>query len=258
MNIFICTDLEGISGISDISQVMDTNSENYHFSLERLMLDTNAAIEGCFEGGASEVYVCDGHGTGKNFIDEMLDKRAKKIKCNLPSDLLKDINAFMEVGAHSMPGTVNGFLDHVQSSVSWHDYYVNGRKSGELAQLGIYAGLNNIPFVMVSGDEAACVEGKQFFGNIACAVVKYGTGRNQAQLVDLDEALVRIKNAAKQGVGLIGKIKPYKPLLPLEIKVEFNRSDYCEAAKNENNERLDARTLRKIVPELSSYMDLMI
>jgi D-amino peptidase len=237
---------------------MDTKAENYHFSLERLMLDTNAAIEGCFEGGASEVYVCDGHGGGNNFIDEMLDKRAIKINCNLPPDLLKQINAFMEVGAHAMPGTINGFLDHVQSSVSWHNYYVNGKKCGELAQLGIYAGLNNIPFVMVSGDEAACVEAKQFFGDIACAAVKYGIGRNKARLVNLDEALIRIKNASKQGVGLIGNIKPYKPLLPLEIKVEFNRSDYCDAAENKNNERLDARTLRKIVPKLNSYMDLMI
>ena len=256
--IYIMTDLEGISGIVSESQVSDTKSDTYGFSLERLMRDVNAAIDGAFEGGASDVYVADGHGGGKNFIAGMLDKRAVQV-CSAGDIDFTTIDGLMQIGAHAMAGTINGFLDHTQSSVSWHDYIVNGRKCGEIAQEGIFLGVYGAPCVMVSGDEAACVEAKQFFGDIECAVVKYGIGRSKARSVDLDEALLKIKSAAKNGMGLIGKIKPYKPLMPLEIIIEYNRADYLEYNVNRPDvERLDARTLRKMVYEIKNFVDILI
>ena len=56
MRIYIITDLEGISGVDSID-MMDENSEGYKLACERLMSDTNAAIEGAFAGGADKVYV---------------------------------------------------------------------------------------------------------------------------------------------------------------------------------------------------------
>ena len=63
MHIYIITDLEGISAVDSID-MMDENSEGYKLACERLMSDTNAAIEGAFAGGADKVYVVDGHGSG--------------------------------------------------------------------------------------------------------------------------------------------------------------------------------------------------
>lgn len=257
-NIFIITDLEGISGIDNINQI-DENSENYRFSLERLMIDTNAAISGAFDGGANEVYVCDGHGGGNNFIIDMLDKRAKLVKVTSSEVDFNTIDGVMNVGAHAMSGTLNAFLDHTQSSLTWHDYIVNGRKSGELAQSAIFFGTFDVPCVMVSGDEAACVEAKQFFGDIECAVVKYAVGRNNAKSIDLNEAADKIYTAAKNSMDLIDKIKPYKPIMPMEIIVEFNRSDYCDMRKdNPDIERIDARTVRKVVREIKNYIDILV
>jgi len=256
-NIYICTDLEGISGIDDMSQVSDTHLESYRFSLERLMLDVNAAVAGLFDGGAEKVYVLDGHGGGKNFIPDMLDKRATQAYLTNDVDL-STIDATIYIGAHAMSGTLNAFLDHTQSSLAWHDYIVNGRRSGELAQEAMFFGNFGVPLLMVSGDEAACVEGKQFFGDIECAVVKYAVGRNKARSIDLDEALLKIRTAACKSLSLIGKIKPYKPIMPLEIIVEFNRADYCDVNVKPTNERIDARTLRKVVHEIKTYYDIMI
>lgn len=259
MNVFIITDLEGISGIGSISQVADTAADTYRFSLERLMLDTNAAVAGAFDGGASAVYVEDGHGGGANFIEGMLDPRAVQVKNMSPEylDICK-INLCMSVGAHAMSGTLNAFLDHTQSSVAWHDYMINGRRCGELGQSAAFTGAYGIPMVMVSGDEAACVEAKQFFGDIEVAVVKYATGRNSANLIDLTEAERRIYEAAKKSISLAGKIKPFCPLLPAEIKLEFNRSDYCDSAmRGSETERLDARTVRKVIGEINNFTDLL-
>ena len=58
---------------------------------------------------------------------------------------------------------------------------------------------------------------------------------------------------------LVGKIKPYKPLLPLEIILELNRSDMCDdiVQRCKDIERLDARTVRKLVYKVESYMDIL-
>lgn len=261
MNVFIITDLEGISGIGCISQVSDTAADTYRFSLERLMTDTNAAVSGAFDGGATAVYIEDGHGGGANFINGMLDPRAVQVK-NMNSEYLdiRKIDLCMSVGAHAMSGTLNAFLDHTQSSVAWHDYSINGRRCGELAQSAAFTGSYGIPMVMVSGDEAACAEAKQFFGDIEVAVVKYAAGRNNAKLVDLAEAERRIYEAARESMALTGKIKPFCPLLPAEIKLEYNRADYCDSAMGRTNniERLDARTVRKVISVIKEFTDLLI
>jgi len=262
MKVIIMTDLEGISGIDTMEMVSEEGTPGHQFARERLMLDLNAAVEGAFEGGADAVYVVDGHGSGVNFIEEMLDPRAVHLTGGSWQDLIKKggIDAYMEIGLHAMAGTLNGFLDHTQSSKSWYNYIVNSRKSGEIAQGAIFTGAYDVPFVMVSGDEAACVEARAFLGDIECAVVKYGIGRNKARLVDLDEALIRIKKAACDSLQIVNKIKPYKPLMPLEIKLEFYRSDMCDSCmeRSTNIERLDARTVRKFVHKIESYKDILI
>ncbi len=246
MKIFIVTDLEGISGIDSI-EMMQTDSSHYDYCLQRLMIDTNAAVDGAFSGGANEVVVWDGHWKGTNFIQGMLDSRAVQTKDNFINSLNRSFNAIMFVGTHAMAGTINGFLDHTQNSGKWYNYYVNGRRTGEIGQWGIIAGYFHIPVIMVSGDQAACVEAKQFFGSVECAVVKYGIGRNKAALVNEEEAVEKIREAARKSLSLIGKIKAYKPIMPIEIKLELYRSDYCdELSIGQGVERMDARTVRKI------------
>ena len=52
MTVVIMTDLEGISGVDDISMI-DESGEGYRFACAQLMKDTNAAVAGCFDGGAT-------------------------------------------------------------------------------------------------------------------------------------------------------------------------------------------------------------
>lgn len=146
-----------------------------------------------------------------------------------------------------MAGTLNGFLDHTQSSIEWHDYSVNGRRMGELAQWAIVAGHFGVPMLMVSGDEAACVEARQFFSPLETAIVKRGVGRNRAELVPSDEARARIREAARRAISLAGQARPFRPTLPMEIILEYNRSDICDSVAHAPGvERLDARTVRKV------------
>lgn len=261
MKVVIMTDLEGISGVDTMEMVSEVGTTGHRFALERLMLDLNAAVEGAFEGGATEVYVVDGHGGGNNFIKDMLNPGVIQTDSAGWNELIRSgkIDAYMEVGAHAMPGTINGFLDHVQSSKSWYNYIVNGRKSGEIAQGAIFTGAFDVPFVMVTGDQAACTEARAFLGDISCAAVKQGVGRNKAVSIDLDKALKEIKRAAYEGMKIISRVNPYKPLLPLEIVLELYRTDMCDSIMErcKGVERIDARSVRKMVYKVEYYKDIL-
>ena len=64
MKIYIFVDIEGISGVSNRKYIsMDEGRPDLVALARKYMAeDTNACIEGCFRGGASEVIVRDGHG----------------------------------------------------------------------------------------------------------------------------------------------------------------------------------------------------
>lgn len=247
MRIYIHTDLEGVSGV-DRAEMMDESSQGYQLARELLMGDLNAAIDGAFAGGATQVTVLDSHGGGcRNFISELLDPRAE---CDTKPNgkwwgiLDGSFDGTFFIGAHAMAGTLDAFLDHTQSSVHWHDYTVNGRRFGELAQWAMVAGHFRVPMLMVSGDEAACREAADFFSPIEVATVKRGLGRNRAELVVADEARRRIREAARRALALVGVARPFAPALPAEITLRLNRSDYCDdAARHPGVERLDARTI---------------
>jgi D-amino peptidase len=252
IKIYIHTDLEGVSGI-DSMEMIERTGPRYRQCCEYLMADLNAAVDGAFAGGATNVTVLDSHGGGNNFIVELLDKRAEldtRPNKKWWGTLDSSYQGTFFIGAHSMAGTQNGFLDHTQSSLSWHDYIVNGRRMGELAQWAIVAGNWGVPMLMVSGDEAACAEAHNFFNPVETAVVKRAQGRNRAEVVELKEARNRIREAAQRAVGLVGKGRPLMLNQPMEIILEFNRSDYCDAvAAKPGFERLDARTVRWVTSD---------
>ena len=248
MKVYIHTDLEGITGIDSI-EMMARDHGQHQEARRNLMADVNAAVAGAFDGGADHVTVLDSHGGGGNFILELLDERAENdTKPNRKwwGILDESYAATFFIGAHAMAGTINGFLDHTQSSASWLNYSVNGRRLGELAQWAMVAGAFGVPMAMVSGDEAACVEARQFFQPLATATVKRGIGRNRAELVDADKARERIRDAAREAISIIPQARSFVPTKPMEIILEFTRADHADAAASRGAERIDARTVRKV------------
>jgi len=249
MKIYIHTDLEGVSGI-DSPEMIEPGHARHRESVENLMADANAALAGAFEGGATHVTVLDSHGGGGNFILDLLDRRADNdVKANKKWWGKMDtsyVGTFF-IGAHAMAGTQNAFLDHTQSSTHWYNYWLNGKRMGELAQWAIVSGNFGLPMLMVSGDEAACVEARQFFSPVETAIVKRGVGRNRAELVPVEEARTRIREAARRAMSLVGKAKPLIPAKPMEVRLELCRADYCDwFASKPGNERLDARAVRRV------------
>ena len=62
MRILISADIEGISGVMSPEQTSPGSGE---YERARLLMtrEVNAAVEGALEGGATEIWVADGHTT---------------------------------------------------------------------------------------------------------------------------------------------------------------------------------------------------
>ena len=253
--IYIHTDMEGISGI-DRAEIVEHNER---YGVERLMADVNAAVDGAFLGGADHVTVLDSHGGGGNFDLALLDKRAEvDTKPNKKWWGIIDASYYgtFFIGAHAMAGTLNGFLDHTQSSESIYNYAVNGRRMGELGQWAMVCGHYGVPLIMMSGDTAAVAEASQFFAGVETAAVKTGVSRKRAKLVPVEIAEELIRQAAKRAVEKPERTAPFKPLLPMEITIDFTRADYCDyVGADPTLERTGARSARKIS---HSYQDFLL
>ena len=67
--VYMCTDLEGASGVTQESQSF-ADAGRYEAARRSLTYDVNAAVHGAQDAGAEHVVVVDGHGhhSGYNFL----------------------------------------------------------------------------------------------------------------------------------------------------------------------------------------------
>lgn len=253
MRIYIMTDLEGISGVVH-AEYMEQQKPFYQDARELLMGDVNAAIAGCFDAGAAEVVVQDAHGTGNNFIVDRLDPRARhdRQQGRWTGDLDASFDATMFIGVHAMAGTLNGFLDHTQSSMSWWQYSINGKPVGEIGQWATMASHFKVPLVYVSGDQAGCDEAAALLPGVGTTAVKRGIGRNKALGLHPREAQEAIRRDAAAAVarGPKGWPKLIQWKKPMTIRLVFYRSDMADACKAPGLKRIDARTVERKTGDL--------
>ena len=250
MKIYIITDMEGISGVLLKEQLTKENPD-YERARHLLSKEVNASIEATFEAGAKEVIVNDGHGTGYNFLIEEMSKEAKYVmghgRVNMLAGLDEPFQAVLMIGYHAMAGTKDAVLDHTQNWDTWRNYYINGRRTGEIGQMAALAGYYKVPVIFVSGDYAATQEAREFLGDVEAVAVKKGYGRNFAECLAPEAAHQLIREGIKKSFSKIGKVKPYILDKPIEIKLEVSTNDIADNFERNGCLRIDARTVSKIV-----------
>jgi len=223
--IYIVTDLEGASGVYKFAQTREPNNPLGEKAKEYLMGDIAAVVHGLLDGGATEILVLDGHGT-QAFLPHLMVAGAKYITGTPRPGVLYGLDAsfagLVFVGQHAMMGTPDGVLHHTQSSRTENRYWYNGVESGELAQCALIAGHYGVPPILVTGDEAACREARQFFGPECVTVpVKRGIAREAAILYPFEETRHALYIGAKQAMAAIGRCKPYRIALPIKAKKQY-------------------------------------
>ncbi len=67
MKVYVSVDLEGITGLTESAEMMPGGHD---FERARALMahDANAAVAGAFDGGATDVLVCDAHGPAVTIV----------------------------------------------------------------------------------------------------------------------------------------------------------------------------------------------
>ena len=252
MNVLMMTDLEGVAGVVSFEpQTYSTGPENRR-ACRLLTAEINAAVDALVESGAEDVLVADYHGPGAVVFEELhpaarllhgrpLAPRSRIIEATAGCDVC------MIVGQHAMAGTVEGDLNHTQSSRAIDSITLNGRPIGEIAQFALQQGALGRAVIFLSGDEAACREAEALIDGITTVAVKRGLGRNCAISLSAAEARKRI------GEGVVEAVRKHRehPVAPLTwpgpyvLEKRFFHTDVADrAADAPDAERLDSQTVR--------------
>jgi len=235
MKVYISTDLEGASGVTQESQSF-ADAARYEGARLSLTRDVNAAVLGARDAGAEEVVVLDGHGhhSGYNFVYEELTDGAK-YQLGAPwttycEHLDGTFTAVFALAYHAMAGTKGAILDHTQSSRAIVNMWLNDRKIGELGMLAYVAAYYGVPTALVTGDDKGCEEAQELLGDqVVTACVKWGSKRTSALCLAPGEARALIREKAAEAVQAAPKMKPLAlPAGECELRVEFLRSEMAE------------------------------
>lgn len=259
MKICIVTDMEGLAGVSDWEQcyAADDHAPEYRHGLAQLAADTNATIAGCFDAGATEVIVWDGHGRNRQsaFTRVALDPRATLRRLVVGAPLvLEGLDAatagVLMVGQHAMAGTLHGFLDHTQCPKEICRYLINGAEHGEMSQFALHAGAFGVPLLHVSGDEALCTEARRLFPWVATTATKRGTGWATCELYPTDAVRAQLRRDAAAAIRSRAAARPWTLPMPAEVAVEYAWSEFADRlAAVPGVRRPHARTVAWKIPD---------
>jgi D-amino peptidase len=222
--------MEGLAGVSSWEQcyATDDNDPRYLDGLNHLAADTNATVAGCFDAGATEVIVWDGHGRNgqRAFARVVLDPRAsfRRLEHGYPIRLVgldESVAGVVMVGQHAMAGTLHGFLDHTQVPKEICRYRINGDEHGEMSQFALHAGVFGVPLLHVSGDEALCAEARRLFPWAATTATKRGTGWARCELYPVDDVRSRMRRDVAAAISNRAGARPWRLTMPAEVSVEY-------------------------------------
>ncbi len=260
MKIYMMTDLEGVAGVTDFEDRNTDTHDNHEkrMQMKRLLTgEVNAAIDGLFEGGATQVIVNDGHGGGYTIDFESFDSRAQIVHGHnrpfwLP--LLDDTcDATILVGAHAKAESPPGTNYHTMSKAV-KDWSLNGVSFGEMGLQAFIAGYFNVPMVFVSGEAYACREISDLIPGIVTAAVKRGLSRRSAVSWAPQKARDMIRDGVKQALEQRDKIKPVRFDPPLIFRDERHDDTWKKPSDNPDISVINPRT-REV--KADDIMDLL-
>jgi len=242
--VFVITDAEGVAGICRQEQTDPKDTEMRQLLTEEI----NSAVAGFFDGGATDVFVWDGHDGSATLSTLTIDSRAHLIMGGLPSTMLleRHYSAVAFVGQHARANTPGGVLAHSYSSLGIQNLLMNGKPVGEIETRTALAGWFDTPVIFLSGDQAAAAQLHDIDPDAETAVVKEGIDNYTCISLSALAARRLIRERAAASMSKIGKIHPYRLDGPVTIEFEYTSRNALtpDARLRPGAEIVDARTIR--------------
>ncbi len=262
--ILISVDMEGIAGVVTSAQLGPSGFEYQRF--RQFMTDeTLAAIDGAIEAGAKEIVVADSHGNGQNLLieklpDDVLIIRSWPRRFGMVAGIDESFDGVMLIGYHASTHNPAGVRAHTFSSAKLTKVSVNDISVSEGMWVAMVAGHFNVPVIMISGDNIATKEVKDFLGDVEVAVVKEAMGFHSAKTRTPAMAAKIIKEASARAVKKIKNSNPYK-LQGANVQLEVSFKNYQPSeilAYLSTVERIDSHTIRFVGKDMVEVADFFV
>src|SRR5215212_5193081 len=241
LKVFVSVDMEGLAGVVAGADVSAGSPDYAHF--RTIMTgETNAAIEGAFAAGATEVLVRDSHGDKRNLLPSDVDPRARLLRGASvgPKNMMEGIDstydAVVFIGYHAKAGTPGAILEHT-STGNVVDFTINNVSLPEGGYNALVAGLYGVPVVFVAGDRAVVEQIRGLLGPIDGVAVKVEIGDASLGLSP-KQAQDEIRRVAEQAIRNRARAKVYRMSGPytMVLKVRQERPLYAGAQRTGEGE----------------------
>jgi D-amino peptidase len=225
--------MEGTTGATGWNDV-DPAQPAFERFRRLLTKDVNAAVQGAFDGGATEVLVNEAHDGMRNILIEELDPRAEMISgLHKPLVMMagvEDCDVVFFVGYHARAGQP-GVLAHTMTG-DFVSVELNGEPASEARLNATLAGQRGIPVGLVSGDDVICAEAEKLFAGVKTAVVKYAIDNFSARCLTPERSGERIREAARLALVERDGLHPYLVEPPFTVRVTLKEPAQAGAAAN--------------------------
>jgi D-amino peptidase len=211
MKVLISADIEGVAGVFHPEQTRAGNGE-YEAARRWMTLEANAAIEGAFDGGATDVWVNDSHGGFRNLLPDLLDARAQVVlgkprTLGMMAGLEYGAALVFMIGYHAKSQT-RGILAHTINSFAFASIALNGQELGEAGLYGALAGEYGAPVVMGSGDDVFIAENRPLFPHATFVETKKATGFGSGVSLSPEQSRRAIRAGVQQALATRANARP--------------------------------------------------
>ena len=236
MKAYVSVDMEGIAGVNHPNPTR-RDDRGYPNAVQLMTGEANAAIEGAFDGGATEVLVNDSHGGMYNLSQLGLDPRAHLLQGQKAWSMVegagpdRGFGVALFVGYHARAGNPKGTIAHTYS-VRPVRSTLNGRPVGESGLYAIALGAWGVPVGLVTGDDVLAAETADWFPWAERVIVKEGMGRHAAASVHPTVARDLVRAGAARAVrrALAGEMRPLVLNRPYVVEVTYQNAAQADYA----------------------------
>ncbi|HEX4011631.1 MAG TPA: M55 family metallopeptidase [Solirubrobacteraceae bacterium] len=254
MKVMLSTDIEGVSGVVDHEQIFPGNPL-YEEARRWLTHDINAAVEGCLEGGATEVIVTDAHAMRMNVAFEELHPEAQLIvggsTAHRPQLVMESMDSSFDlallIGMHAAAHYPGGILSHsYHLPANFFEVRINDMPVGEPEIATALAGAVGVPCGLITGDDVTVNEYLKLRPETEGVIVKWALDRTAARCLTLPKTAELIRAGAKRAVerAAAGEFSPWTFEPPLLLSITCaNYGLANKLAGMPGSERLDRRVV---------------
>lgn len=234
MKLFISADMEGLAHVVTSSEVNREHADYPYFS-EWMSKEVAALAETAMKKGFEEVFIKDGHASGRNIVPSYLPSGSKLLRSWTGDPLLmmagldKSFDGVAFVGYHSAAGHSGNPLAHTVSGAKISHLKINGQIASEFLLNAYTAAYYGVPVIAITGDAAVCREAKKWIPSIITIPVKEGIGTATISMAECDVISFIHESMRKLDMKILKECQLYLPEA-FDIELKFTRYHYAYQA----------------------------